>query len=69
MKRFLDALLLLLLIAGLVVLRHEPAASAEELAAADQAGAEPDPDDDALEDFVPSERLPADSVISFPVDI
>lgn len=28
-----------------------------------------DPEEEALETFVPSEKLPADSAISFPVDI
>jgi len=29
----------------------------------------PPPQDDRLETFVPTEKLPADSAISFPVDI
>ena len=61
MKRFLFAAfgVLLLLAATLAVVVGAPDSSA-------QSTTEPAP---ALEDFEPSEELPADSAVSFPVDI
>jgi len=55
----------------LIVIAALLAAAAVVVAAAASArGPAPDPAQDANEeDFVPSERLPADSAISFPVDI
>lgn len=60
MKRWSYTLLTLFLAAGALLARHTPArgADAEPLAAQAEE-----------EEFVPSEKLPADAAISFPVDI
>lgn len=54
------ALGVVLVVAGLLTV----AVVAERRATAQQ-----QPSDPALEEFIPSEKLPADSSISFPVDI
>jgi hypothetical protein len=59
MKRFLRAVLVVLL---LVLAGSAPKAP---LAAAQEARPGPDP----LDEFIPHEKVPADSVVAFPVDI
>jgi hypothetical protein len=57
----------LLIVIGTVLLAGVLAAA---VTAAVQTTAQPGPDTEPeLEEFVPSEELPADSAISFPVDI
>ena len=78
MKMIRFTILVLLLVAGALMVFGSPgeaerdqAAEASETAAGgsnrseQSSGSEAEP----LETFVPSERLPADSAISFPVDI
>ena len=74
MKRLVFALLLVLTVAGALLLRHAPAAGEEPAAVPMSAGEEPAAvpaaaAEEELEVFTPSESLPADSTISFPVDI
>ncbi|MCP3959313.1 MAG: hypothetical protein GY719_15790 [bacterium] len=80
MKKVLLSLLFLLLIAGLAALgpdtpAQDPVPEAETetpRAAAAEPPEEPAVEDltqEELETFVPTEKLTADSVISFPVDI
>jgi hypothetical protein len=45
-----------------------PLAPEPETAARERTAAQAE-EDEALEEFVPSEKIPADSAISFPVDI
>jgi hypothetical protein len=70
MKRRIAALLVLALFLSPTAVSPEAGASEEarpqsESAATPGGGGEAE----VLEDFVPTEELPADSVISFPVDI
>lgn len=60
MKTLLRTILLAGVLLAALLSTHEGSRAAR---AASEPGHEP------LEDFVPSERLPADSAISFPVDI
>ena len=60
MKLFLRLALTTVLFAGLLISAHTLPVAAQT---------ETDPEPEAPETFVPSEKLPADSAISFPVDI
>jgi hypothetical protein len=62
MKRLSYTLLTIGLLVGAGFLRHAPATAADEQAAAAQAQQEES-------EFIPTEKLPADAIISFPVDI
>ena len=62
MRRWSYTLLTVALLFGAVLLRHTPAAAGDEQAAAAQAQQQ-------AGEFVPTEKLPADATISFPVDI
>ncbi len=66
MNRLFFPLRFLLLIAALALLG--PATPAEAPAAA-HGSAQQDDSEEPLETFIPTEKLPADSAISFPVDI
>ena len=78
MKLIRFTILVLLLVTGALVVFGSPGAAerdqaseASETTAVESPSAEETSDDEAgpLETFVPTERLPADSAISFPVDI
>ncbi len=60
MRRWSYTLLTLFLAVGTMLIRHTPARGAE---------AEPLAAQEAEDEFVPSEELPADAAISFPVNI
>lgn len=62
MKRVLFVILLLLLVLGLAGLTT----TAQDTAGPPSTSGEPEQE---LETFVPSEKLPADTPVSFPVDI
>lgn len=64
MSRVISPVRFLLLVAALTVLG--PAAPTEAPAALAQ---EAEDSEEELETFIPTEKLPADSAISFPVDI
>ena len=64
MKKLFVLLRLCLLITALAMVG--PAAPADDPAAGDQ---EEEASEESLESFTPTEKLPADSAISFPVDI
>ena len=71
MKRMLPRLLLILLLAGLVGVAvsqpgDEPPPAPEQVPEPSEAD---EVDETPLETFVPSEKLPADSAVAFPVDI
>ncbi len=59
MRRWSYTLLTVALAAGALLMRHTPARGADAAPLAAQ----------AEEEFVPTEKLPADASISFPVDI
>ncbi len=64
MRRWSYTLLTALLTIGALVLEHAPASGAGAAPLAAQAAPQSAP-----EEFVPTEKLPADASISFPVDI
>jgi hypothetical protein len=78
MKLIRFSILILLLVAGALIVfdspgsaEREQASEAPESASAGSPQAEETEEDEPepLETFIPTERLPADSAISFPVDI
>ena len=60
MRRWSYTLMTLGLVLGALLIEHSPAGGAE---------AEPAAAQEAEDEFVPTEKLPADAAISFPVDI
>ena len=63
MKKLLRTALTITLLLAASALRHSPAAAAPDNPPQAEGSSE------ELEEFVPTEKLPADSAISFPVDI
>jgi len=65
MRRWSYILLTIGLLVGSALLRHEPAQGADAAPAERPAAAQAQQEGE----FVPTEKLPADATISFPVDI
>ena len=72
MKAFVYPLLSVLLLSGALMSSDTRAAESPQAPAPPSEESEPEQpkrSEEPLETFVPSEKLPADSAISFPVDI